>query len=99
MSSTPPILSLPLLTTGEGGMHGQPKARLSLLDPACVPLPTHQLSSCVSELSIQQLLPFIRETRLAEAESSPSSPSLPLVIREKDVRYQLSRATKYISNS
>jgi len=90
MSTSPPILCLPLLTTAEGQVLGQPRQRHSLLDTTRVPCSTDQLEACVAKVSLEQLLPL---TKREEKDNSGSE--LPLVIREKDVCYQVSRAVRY----
>jgi len=96
LTSSPPILSLPLLTTGEGLMLGLPRQRHSLLDPTTTPLPTAQLQACVASVPLEQLLPLSRgEPQPSSSSTSNTSAGLPLVIREKDVRYQVSRVATY----
>jgi len=91
MVTTPPVLSLPTVCTGEGQAIGQPKQRGSLYDPTIINLPTAQLLSCLDNININSLMPLLetKEEHFKETES------LPLVIRERDVRYQCSRVVLY----
>ena len=91
MVTTPPILSLPSVCTGEGQAIGQPKQRGSLYDPTIINLPTAQLRSCLDNINIDILMPLL-ETK---EEHFKDTESLPLVIRERDVRYQCSRVVLY----
>ena len=91
MVTTPPILSLPSVCTGEGQAIGQPKQRGALYDPTIINLPTTQLQSCLDNINIDTLMPLLetKEEHFRDIER------LPLVIRERDVKYQCSRVVLY----
>ena len=91
MVTTPPILSLPSVCTGEGQAIGQPKQRGSLYDPTIINLPTAQLQSCLDNINLDILMPLLE----SKEEHFKETESLPLVIRERDVRYQCSRLVLY----
>jgi len=91
MVTTPPILSTPSLCTSEGQGFGQPKQRHTLYDRTVVILPISQLQSCLDLVPINSLSPLID----ADEDLDKDSRSLPLIIRERDVRYQAGRVILY----
>ena len=91
MVTTPPVLALPSVCTGEGQAIGQPKQRGSLYDSTIVTLPLSQLQACVDNMDTDILIPLL-ETK---GEHDKEMKGLPLVIRERDVKYQCSRVIIY----
>ena len=91
MVTTPPVLSLPSVCTGEGQAIGQPKQRGSLYDSTIITLPLSQLQACVDNMDTDILIPLL-ETK---EEHDKEMKGLPLVIRERDVKYQCSRVIIY----
>ena len=91
MVTTPPILSLPSVVTGEGQAIGQPKARGSLLDTTVLSLPLSQLQTCVDNIDVETLTPLLE----TQEQHHDEMKTLPLVIRERDVKYQCSRVILY----
>ena len=68
---------------------GAPRQRAALYDKTIIPLPLQQLITCLSTLPRSELLPMLHELRDAEPNK------LPLIIREKDVRFQCRRTIAY----
>ena len=91
MVTTPPILSLPSVCTGEGQTIGQPKQRGSLYDTTTITLPMSQLQTCVDNIDLDILTPLLE----THEEHYKEMKTLPLVIREKDVKYQCARVILY----
>jgi len=89
MITTPPVISTPTLVSGEGQEFGVPRERAALYDNTIISLPLEQLTTCLSTLPRSALLPTTREIKEAEINE------LPLVIREKDVRFQCRRVIAY----
>ena len=89
--ASPPCLSLPSLCTTEGQMFGQPKPRHTLYNRTLITLSVTQLEKSLSSLKIEELAPLIDSLERAESTTR----SLPLVIREKDVKYQCVRTILY----
>lgn len=89
MITTPPVISTCTLVTGEGQEFGAPRQRAALYDKTIITLPLQQLINCLSSLSRSDLLPTLSELRNAEPNK------LPLIIREKDVRFQCRRTVAY----
>ena len=77
--------------TGEGQAVGQPKQRGSLYDSTIVTLPLSQLQTCIDNIELDILTPLL-ETPEPHYEEMKT---LPLVIRERDVKYQASRVILY----
>ena len=96
MVTTPPVLAIPTVVTGEGQPFGQPKQRAALLDPTVIVLPIGQLQNCLNQMPPGQLLPSIISDEPRPPGDAPDQmTSLPLVIRERDVKYQCRRASLY----
>ena len=91
MVTTPPVLSLPSVCTGEGQAIGQPKQRGSLYDSTIITLPLSQLQTCVENMATDILIPLLESKEDHDKEMK----GLPLVIRERDVKYQCSRVIIY----
>jgi len=91
MVTTPPILSIPSLCTTEGQVCGQPKQRHTLYDKTIISLPISQLQASLDLVPQDTLTPLIDTEEQLDKESR----ALPLVIRERDVRYQSSRVILY----
>ena len=91
MVTTPPILSLPSVCTGEGQTIGQPKQRGSLYDTTTITLPMSQLQTCVDNIDLDILTPLLE----THEEHYKEMKTLPLVIRERDVKYQCARVILY----
>jgi len=91
MVTTPPVLSLPSLCTSEGQTFGQPKQRHTLYDRTIVTLPINQLETSLDLVGRDQLVPLIDTEEPPDKEGR----ALPLVIREKDIRYQSGRVVLY----
>jgi len=89
--ASPPCLSLPSLCTTEGQMFGQPKPRHTLYSRTLITLTVSQLEKSLSSLRIEELAPLIDSLERTECPTR----SLPLVIREKDVKYQCVRTILY----
>jgi len=89
--ASPPCLSLPSLCTTEGQMFGQPKPRHTLYSRTLITLTVNQLEKSLSSLRIEELAPLIDSLERTECPTR----SLPLVIREKDVKYQCVRTILY----
>ena len=85
MVTTPPLLCLPSLCASEGQTFGQPMQRHTLYTPIT------QLEACLYLVSRDHLNPLIDTEESLDKESR----SLPLVIRERDVKYQSSRVVRY----
>ena len=68
---------------------GVPRQRAALYDSTVILLPMEQLTHCLSSLSRSELLPTLKELKTAEVNK------LPLIIREKDVRFQCRRTVVY----
>ena len=92
--STPPVLALPRLATAEGQTVGQPRQRGALFDPAVSSLSRGQLESCLAGSDPPCLLPLLEPPQAGPAPQ-PHPAQLPLVIRERDVRYQSARVALY----
>ena len=69
---------------------GVPRQRAALYDPTIITLPIEQLVQCLAGVPQSQLLPC-----LADGAKAGDANTLPLVIRERDVRYQCRRAVLY----
>ncbi|XP_040578650.1 TBC domain-containing protein kinase-like protein [Lepeophtheirus salmonis] len=93
MVTIPPVLSLPKIVLGEGHMEGAPKERCSLFDHTFIVLSLKQLSLCLSELCPEEFHVLLMdiESRKATTTDCLNTQNLPLIIKEKDVRYQFSR--------
>ena len=91
MVTTPPVLSLPSVCTGEGQAIGHPKHRGSLYDNTIVTLPMSQLITCIDNIDLDILTPLLD----THEEHYKDMKTLPLVIRERDVKYQCSRVILY----
>jgi len=89
MVTTPPVISTPTLVTGEGQEFGVPRQRGALLDHTIINLPLDQLIHCLNTLPTKYLLPTIQDIDDGEINT------LPLVIKEKDVRLQCRRVIAY----
>ena len=83
--AAPPVLSLPSLCTAEGQLFGQPRRRHTLYDRSVVSLACSQLDRSLASLSIEQLAPLVD----TQEQVDTGVRNLPLVIREKDVKYQV----------
>jgi TBC domain-containing protein kinase-like protein len=77
---------------------GVPRQRAALYDSTIITLPIEQLVHCLGSVGKEQLLPCLgggyKPLRVVDAELV-SGKKLPLVIRERDVRYQCGRAILY----
>eukprot|EP00095_Tigriopus_kingsejongensis_P010865 snap_masked-scaffold864_size87066-processed-gene-0.0 protein:Tk10865 transcript:snap_masked-scaffold864_size87066-processed-gene-0.0-mRNA-1 annotation:"hypothetical protein CAPTEDRAFT_220004" len=96
----PPILALPQVVTHEGHVVGQKRERSSLYDPQVIPLNLVQLRECLSQVPLEDLYPLLLENEgvdweLGQMEGSDPTASLPIVIKESDVRYQFKRIIQY----
>ncbi|XP_049268147.1 TBC domain-containing protein kinase-like protein isoform X2 [Rhipicephalus sanguineus] len=92
-----PICTLPCIVLLEGEELGQKKDTVFFYDDTVVLLPTEQLCQRLRGMDPNLYYPLIEER-----EDVPSSPSfssdtaaLPVVIREKDIEYQLQRIILY----
>jgi len=72
-------------------MFGQPKPRHTLYSRTLITLTVSQLEKSLSSLRIEELAPLIDSLERTECPTR----SLPLVIREKDVKYQCVRTILY----
>lgn len=68
---------------------GVPRQRGALYDTTVIILPMEQLEQCLSSLPRSELLPTLQDIRSAEPNK------LPLIIREKEVKFQCRRAVAY----
>jgi hypothetical protein len=76
---------------------GVPRQRAALYDSTIITLPIEQLVHCLGGVAKEQLLPCLgggQKILRADGELV-SGQKLPLVIRERDVRYQCGRAILY----
>ncbi|CAG0915447.1 unnamed protein product [Notodromas monacha] len=90
----PPILCLPRLGLLEGEMFGMERDKNRAYNKALVELSLDQLRSRLQNLSPRSYYPLLDEIEKSDgpfSESSKEAVKLPLVIREKDVEYQLHR--------
>ncbi len=96
-SSRPPVLSHPKLVLGEEGHAlGERKERSSLYDSSVViPLSLAQLEKCLETLTVDGCYPLIITEvdgeRNGETCVEDETSKLPLVIKERDVKYQFLR--------
>jgi len=99
MVTTPPLLSIPTVVSKEGQAFGQLKQRASLLDNTVILLPISQLESCLSDIPAEHMFPLIESfsemSPPSDDQSGDQMAKLPLVIRERDVRYQTRRCILY----
>ena len=82
----------------EGQPFGQLKQRASLLDSQTVTLlPLSQLETCLADIDPDHLTPLIQSSHdlIVPQKGAGQVNQLPLVIRERDVRYQARRAVLY----
>jgi hypothetical protein len=66
-----------------------PRQRAALYDPTIISLPIDQLVHCLAGVAKSELMPCLADSGTVAANT------LPLVIRERDVRYQCRRAVLY----
>ena len=99
MVSMPPVLNLPKLLLVEGHQQGKVMEKCALYDPMDILLPMHQLTNCLSDLSmtIEDAYPLLlmnsnnHEKNMDEDDMA----SLPLIIKERDVKYQYKRVAMF----
>lgn len=88
MASLPPVLRVPRIFLNEGHPLGVVKERCALYDPIVMILPTSQLLSCVAGFTGDMAYPLLT----AEGGEQPDDMvTMPLVIKEHDVKYQYKR--------
>uniref|UniRef100_A0A224Z9W1 Tbc domain-containing protein n=1 Tax=Rhipicephalus zambeziensis TaxID=60191 RepID=A0A224Z9W1_9ACAR len=97
LRAKPPICTLPCIVLLEGEELGQKKDTIFFYDDTVVLLPTEQLCQRLKGMDPNLYYPLIEER-----EDVPASPNfnsdtaaLPVVIREKDIEYQLQRIILY----
>ena len=97
MVSLPPVLTHPKVTLNEGHAVGQVKERCTLYDPKVMVLPMSQLKSCLKDLNPEDFFPLLMGSHKNGNSVSDfdDSSSLPLVIKERDVKYQFKRIVLY----
>ena len=103
MVSMPPVLNLPKLLLVEGHQQGKVMEKCALYDPMDILLPMYQLTNCLSDLSmtIEDAYPLLMNSN--QGQNSPSKSgededdmaSLPLIIKERDVKYQYKRVAMF----
>jgi len=91
MVTTPPVLSIPFLCSNEGQSFGCPKQRHTLYDKTIINLPLEQLKNCLETVSKEILVPLIDYEESLDKDTK----QLPLIIRERDIRYQSARVILY----
>ena len=93
MVSMPPILNLPKLLLVEGHQQGKIMEKCALFDPIDMILPMNQLTNCLS-LTIEDAYPLLTVEE-HNKDGGDDMASLPLIIKEKDVKYQYKRIVKF----
>ena len=103
----PPVLNLPTLivskmtSMGIQSQHqtfGQVKDKSSLYDASFVTLDLSTLVRCLESLTVEEINPVSANGRPSidqESLADPDTAALPLLIRERDVKYQFSRIVLY----
>ncbi|XP_064481936.1 TBC domain-containing protein kinase-like protein [Ornithodoros turicata] len=94
----PPVCTLPFVMLLEGEEFGQKKDAAFYFDDTVIFLPTEQLKQRLKDVEPSIYYPLIESFQ--EATTSPSgdlhdTATLPIVIREKDIEYQLHRIILY----
>ena len=98
MVSLPPVLTLPKIVLNEGHPLGIPKERCALFDPIVMILPMNQLVSCLSDLTPEDAYPLMLtsldgpQTNGHSQQSLDEMANMPLIIKERDVKYQFRRS-------
>ncbi|KAL5477249.1 hypothetical protein EMCRGX_G024018 [Ephydatia muelleri] len=88
----PPICGLPSLVIQGGDTYGITSDRVALYDGTVVILPLDQLKKRLEHLTVPDYYPLMESTgELNSQGPSHETSKLPLVIKEKDVEYQLHR--------
>ncbi|TRY63905.1 hypothetical protein TCAL_10890 [Tigriopus californicus] len=104
MVTRPPILSLPKLVLLEGHIEGERKERSTLYDPLVIPLSLNQLKTCLTDVSKEDCYPLLMNNiatskpgieEVAQIDVMDGTASLPILIKESDVRYQFKRIILY----
>lgn len=100
LRAKPPICTLPGIVLLEGDELGQTKDAVFFFDDTIVTLPMEQLCQRLSGMDPSLYYPLIESDE--DAPASPglagdlsSTATLPVVIREKDIEYQLQRVILY----
>ncbi|XP_071848772.1 TBC domain-containing protein kinase-like protein [Apostichopus japonicus] len=97
LQRSPPICSLPNLVTEYGDILGLERDRSSLYDDTVITLSLDQLRKRLEHIPPEDYYPLIEGEEMQQMSQSQSSndlkelSQLPLVIREKDIDYQLHR--------
>ncbi|XP_075544109.1 TBC domain-containing protein kinase-like protein isoform X2 [Dermacentor variabilis] len=96
LRAKPPICTLPCIVLLEGEELGQKKDTVFFYDDTVVLLPTEQLCQRLKGMDPNLYYPLIEEEDVPAGPSSSSdTAALPVIIREKDIEYQLQRVILY----
>ncbi|XP_062334812.1 TBC domain-containing protein kinase-like protein [Osmerus eperlanus] len=95
--SKPPVCTLPKFLLEDGESFGQGRDRSFLLDDTTVTLSLCQLRNRLKDVAGEAYYPILEEEpcslpqSISSSELQASAVSLPLIIRERDTEYQLTR--------
>lgn len=104
MVTRPPILSLPKLVLHEGHVEGEQKERSTLYDPTVIPLNLNQLKTCLTDVPKEDCYPLLMnnvetfkpgQEENSKMDVADGTSTLPILIKESDVRYQFKRIILY----
>lgn len=96
IQSKPPICTLPKFILEDGESFGQGRDRSFLLDDTTVTLSLFQLRNRLKDVAGETYFPLLEDEQCSLPQSSSSNElsatvTLPLIIRERDTEYQLTR--------
>ncbi|XP_052400991.1 TBC domain-containing protein kinase-like protein [Carassius gibelio] len=96
IQSKPPICTLPKFILEDGESFGQGRDRSFLLDDTTVTLSLNQLKNRLKDVAGETYYPLLEDEQSSLPQSNSSNElsatvTLPLIIRERDTEYQLTR--------